>query len=376
MARKGLLNLHRKNRRLSMRDSNKTTTLSKRESTPRMAEDVELILPTLKQNRQAVQPSGSKSARQAYEPKPRQAYEPKPVTVTLDYKNSEYLERHELEPLPDADRQFKALFATMKESADWHQQFEAVNTLRRLVENHEELVTKSGSSSIHLLVLELLRMVESLRSSVSKNAMIALGELTAKARRALDPDIEAITDRLLRKVADANTFISEEARRALITLATHLSENKVLQVVAQHRDSKTVPVKEALIAMLAAMIQNDKILRKEHARIAELLVHFLGEGQLELRSKARTAILEMCRGLDGWQGKLKSGLSSESYRTVLELQARESDDATSFRGTARQESPTRESRREEPVPSSPIPIPIPFASEIRRKAPKVSVFPQ
>lgn len=47
--------------------------------------------------------------------------------------------------------------------------------MRRIVENHEEVVTTSGSSSIHLLVVELLKMVESLRSSVSKNAMIALG---------------------------------------------------------------------------------------------------------------------------------------------------------------------------------------------------------
>lgn len=90
---------------------------------------------------------------------------------------------------------------------------------------------------------------------MSKNAMIALGEITVKLRRALDPEIETITERLLRRVADANTFISEEARKALMCLSINLSENKVLQVVQQFRDSKTVPVKEALIAMLASMIQ-------------------------------------------------------------------------------------------------------------------------
>jgi hypothetical protein len=58
--------------------------------------------------------------------------------------------------------------------------------MRRIVENHEEVVATAGSSNIHSLVFELLKMVESLRSSVSKNAMIALGEMIVKMRRSLD----------------------------------------------------------------------------------------------------------------------------------------------------------------------------------------------
>jgi len=50
-------------------------------------------------------------------------------------------------------------------------------------------------------------------------------------------------------------------------MAVNLSENKLLQVMSIYKDSKTFSVKESLITMLASMIDSDRILKKEHARI-------------------------------------------------------------------------------------------------------------
>lgn len=121
--------------------------------------------------------TASKSSRSTYEP-----VRPKP---DLEHKGSEYLDRSELKNLQDPERELKILPSGFKDP-DWHNQFDAINTMRRIIENHEEVVAGAGSSSIHMLILELLRMVESLRSSVSKNAMIALGEMIVKLRRSLD----------------------------------------------------------------------------------------------------------------------------------------------------------------------------------------------
>jgi hypothetical protein len=163
--------------------------------------------------------------------------------------------------LHDPEKEFKILATSLKDP-DWHQQFDAINTMRRIVEKHEEIVLTAGSTSIHLLILELLKMVESLRSSVSKNAMIALGEMIVKLKRSLDAEIEAIMDRLLKKAADANIFISEEVKKCLTLLAGNVSENKLLQVISVYKDSKTFSVKDSLITVLASMIEHDKILKK------------------------------------------------------------------------------------------------------------------
>lgn len=126
-------------------------------------------------------------------------------------------------------------------------------------------------------------------------------------------------EKLLKKAADTNIFISEEVKKCLSLMAVNLSEGKLLQVMSLYKDSKTFSVKDSLLSMLASMIESERILKKEHARIGELLVFFLNEGHLDLRTKARSTILQLCRSLPDWQKQLKIGLSTEAYKAVLEI---------------------------------------------------------
>lgn len=59
-------------------------------------------------------------------------------------------------------------------SADWKVQFEATNKLRRLIEFHPEVILGSAGANIHALVIDMIGMVENLRSSVAKNSLICL----------------------------------------------------------------------------------------------------------------------------------------------------------------------------------------------------------
>jgi DUF1009 family protein len=92
-------------------------------------------------------------------------------------------------------------------------------------------------------------------------------------------------DKSLKKAADTNIFISGEVKKCLTLLAVNVSDNKLLQVISIYKDSKTFTVKDSLITMLMSMIEHEKILKKEHARMAELLVFFLSEGHIDLRNK-------------------------------------------------------------------------------------------
>jgi len=52
---------------------------------------------------------------------------------------------------------------------------------------------------LHGLTTEILKLVESLRSGLAKNAMIALTEMAACLKRKLDSDLEHIILKLLKK---------------------------------------------------------------------------------------------------------------------------------------------------------------------------------
>ena len=56
---------------------------------------------------------------------------------------------------------------------DWNKQFESLDSLRRLIKNHEDFYPVI-SQNLSGIMPEVFKLIESLRSSVAKNAMITL----------------------------------------------------------------------------------------------------------------------------------------------------------------------------------------------------------
>jgi hypothetical protein len=74
----------------------------------------------------------------------------------------------------------------------------------------------------------LVKPVESLRSQVSKNACLALQALFSNAAtRDTDPYIDIVTPMLLKRAADTNQFISEQAEETLLQIVLHCTETRV-----------------------------------------------------------------------------------------------------------------------------------------------------
>lgn len=93
----------------------------------------------------------------------------KKIIRNMDSK-TEYATRDMLMPFEHSDREFRLVMEQLK-SEEWQVSFEALNKLRRIIENHAELIV---SPFIHSIVQDTLKLVESARSSLSKNAMITL----------------------------------------------------------------------------------------------------------------------------------------------------------------------------------------------------------
>ncbi|RLN62660.1 hypothetical protein BBJ29_001018 [Phytophthora kernoviae] len=81
-----------------------------------------------------------------------------------------YLEPHEITPLANPKQALNKVLAQLCND-NWETNFEALNTVRRLATHHVGLV---DSGMVHAITTEILKQVPNLRSTVSKNALLAL----------------------------------------------------------------------------------------------------------------------------------------------------------------------------------------------------------
>ena len=85
------------------------------------------------------------------------------------------------------EQQVKSLLNELRYD-DWQRQFEAMNTLRRLIKFDSNVLRKD--KNIHLFFAEVVKLIESLRSGLSKNALITFSEASNTFKKDLDPELE------------------------------------------------------------------------------------------------------------------------------------------------------------------------------------------
>lgn len=104
---------------------------------------------------------------------------------------------------------------------------------------------------------EVLKLIESLRSSVAKNAMITLSELCETFKKSMDPYLQPLFVKLFKKAQDANSFIVDEAKKCMNSLCTYCSAAKICTIILNNSNAKAIPIK------LNVALCIDKILEKK-----------------------------------------------------------------------------------------------------------------
>ncbi len=65
----------------------------------------------------------------------------------------------------------------------------------------------------------LIKVGDSIRSSLSKISLMTLNDMLANLKRCMEPYLDSLMKILLKRAAlDTNTFISEEADKALMSM--------------------------------------------------------------------------------------------------------------------------------------------------------------
>lgn len=138
------------------------------------------------------------------------------------------------------------------EASDWKLQHHALSALRRLIRFHaqQHIIPK-----LHAITTLLLKFADNLRSSLSRYAIVCLGDMFEILGRSMDPVLEHVVPVLLRKTSKANKFLNDEATSALRSMAAHATEHRVLSSLLNFSDSKTASVRGESAILISECIQ-------------------------------------------------------------------------------------------------------------------------
>lgn len=211
--------------------------------------------------------------------------------VTSNTDPSPYLKTEELPPVRNPDSEFQLCLENSK-AQDWSSNFDTLNMIRRLLRHHPGVFL--AQSSLHTITLNVIRMADSLRSSLAKNALLTLSEMSQSLKRALDMEMDVLSALLLRKCADTNVFISEEAAKALISLCSNCTGNRVVaSMLGQSAFAKSAAMKAKVAQGFQLVFDRSagalhKI--KDLERTITVLAGWLSEAGQEVRANARAAL--------------------------------------------------------------------------------------
>lgn len=150
----------------------------------------------------------------------------------------QYLTIAQLRPLPDPNQSLTHLVTSLP-TADWPENFHSLTTIRRLALHHPDILFALSPPSLRLLLVELFRLIDNLRSAVAKNALLTLADVWSHAGRAPKPkhsekgSVEGIDPRLLenalpilvppllRRCCDTSGFLAQTAEAAFEAVIHH-----------------------------------------------------------------------------------------------------------------------------------------------------------
>ena len=98
----------------------------------------------------------------------------------------------------------------MLSSDDWATAFEGCNIVRRLCKHHSSILVQQ-SGMISGLVGQITKIADSLRSQLTKIALLTLNDMFCYLKRCMEPQLDVLCKIMLKKSTDTNTFINEAA---------------------------------------------------------------------------------------------------------------------------------------------------------------------
>ena len=174
--------------------------------------------------------------------------------------------------------------------------------------HHKDLLT-NDSYILQNFVQGLIRQVESLRSTVSKNALLAFKDLSNTLKKNLDSELDHILSATMKKATDTNIFLSKAAEDVLVTISQNSNESKIINAISSLSMSRAPSAKVKIQTCLETLIKrlgNKLVVFKENIAIMSYLSSYISDASEKVRNKAKS-LLET----------LKSTLSAKNLEKLI-----------------------------------------------------------
>merc|ERR1712032_839742 len=191
----------------------------------------------------------------------------------------------------EGERFFNDVLRRLSVNDDWSVQFEAIDDTRRLARFAPRVLI--SSSHFRKSMGSIISLAGSLRSSLAKNALRCMGELFAALGKRMDQELDASMPVVLKRGADTNIFIADEAEGTLREICKYASEAKALApalTAATNRQPKIRVQALSCLAMLAQRLRGkDPLPHHSIQSIAEATGKALSDANGDVRQMARVA---------------------------------------------------------------------------------------
>lgn len=206
---------------------------------------------------------------------------------------------------------------------NWNDQFEALNMLRRLIKHHSEVFL--SQVTLHNICLDLIKWADSLRSSLSKNALIVISEMCEGLGRTLDSEIGELIKIVIKKSIDTNIFLSEQADVALESMCKYSNENKLLSSLFSLASTNKNPLTRAKVAFcLAKVFRRMRFNVNKFRDLDKLIVilsDFLSDANFDVRNNTKEAVTGLSEGFPSeseFERVLSRAVNDSGKKKILE----------------------------------------------------------
>lgn len=142
--------------------------------------------------------------------------------------------------------------------------------------------------------------MDNLRSQVSKNACMTMQAIYSQLpQRDLDSNLDIVLTALLKKSADTNHFVSEQAEKALAMVCHCCNESKVFSCLQMIPTKGPLHKQKVCISFghLISKLGSKITTFKECVSLVKAVANMLSEGAQEVRNSAKIAILSIRNNL-------------------------------------------------------------------------------
>ncbi|EDQ90968.1 uncharacterized protein MONBRDRAFT_18189 [Monosiga brevicollis MX1] len=230
-----------------------------------------------------------------------------------------------------------------KQQETWNEACLGLNLLRRLIVRAPEVL----SSQMRETVDATLTQIGNLRSSVSRLAILMMGDLFAELTRPMEKYIDKVIATLQKKVgAEASSFIREDVTRVLGVILYTANPIKSLGALLSSAESKNKDVRTIAVQFMCEAVGRigDRVLDIRDAdRLLKMMAQFVQDSAPEVRQHARRVLFLLVQldNFDAIVAKTLTGTALRDMQAAAESLRKRGLDQTVRSGAAVGASTTR-----------------------------------